>query len=163
MNEPTMTGKRIVSKGEYIQTEINRVSCMVGATILLLLLLPMCLVSMLFGFWSIIILVVSVWTVSGTGFQAGLLLLIASLVLGALIYILWKLSLAGLNYSEKTGDLLPLTRANLAEVPVFETLVRASQEPVQLQENILLRQAMEEQERHQEQLLRASTGGQEKA
>ncbi len=56
---------------------------------------------------------------------------------------------------------LPLTRANTADLPASDSLVRASQEPVQAQEGVLLRAAAQTQDGHEEQLLRASVGGQE--
>ena len=53
---------------------------------------------------------------------------------------------------------LPLTRANTGNLPAPNSLVRASQEPLQSQETILLRAAIETQEVHEEELLRASGG-----
>ncbi len=53
----------------------------------------------------------------------------------------------------------PLTRANAADLPAPDSLVRASSEPVQAQQTVLLRAAEAGEERHEEQLVRASVGG----
>ncbi len=50
----------------------------------------------------------------------------------------------------------PHTHANTADLPAPDTLVRASQEPMQTQEDVLLRASVETPEQHEEQLLRAS-------
>jgi len=51
---------------------------------------------------------------------------------------------------------IPLTRANTADLSAHDSLVRASQEPVQEQQSILLRPTMEADTSPPEQLLRAS-------
>ena len=56
---------------------------------------------------------------------------------------------------------VPLTRANTADLPAPDSLVRASAEPVQEQQAVLLRAATETAERHEEQLVRALAGGTE--
>ena len=55
-------------------------------------------------------------------------------------------------------DMKPLTRANTADLPAPDTLVRASSEPMQAQQAVLLRAAAEGQETPQEEMLRASVG-----
>lgn len=57
-------------------------------------------------------------------------------------------------------NIVPLTRANTSDLPAPDTLVRASQEPLQAQGSVLLRAAVQTQDGHEEQLLRAA-GGQE--
>lgn len=57
----------------------------------------------------------------------------------------------------KENIVVPLTRANTAGLPAPDSLVRASQEPLQAQQKILLRPALETTERQEEELLRAST------
>lgn len=53
---------------------------------------------------------------------------------------------------------VPLTRANTGDIPTCDSLVRASHEPIQEQQAVLLRGAEAEQEKHEEQLLRAVGG-----
>lgn len=57
-------------------------------------------------------------------------------------------------------DIAPLTRANIADLPASESLVRASGAPMQEQETALLRVANNKQDEHEEQLLRAASGEQ---
>ena len=66
-----------------------------------------------------------------------------------------------LRQAIKVDPGVPLTRANTADLPAPDSLVRASAEPVQEQQAVLLRAATETQERHEEQLVRASAGGTE--
>jgi hypothetical protein len=54
-----------------------------------------------------------------------------------------------------------LARANTADLPAPDSLVRASAEPVQEQQAVLLRAATEGTETHEEQLVRASEGAQD--
>lgn len=56
---------------------------------------------------------------------------------------------------------VPLTRANIVDLPAPDSLVRASTEPVQEQQAVLLRAATDTQEWQVEQLVRASAGGKE--
>jgi hypothetical protein len=53
---------------------------------------------------------------------------------------------------------IPFTHANTADLPAPESLVRASEEPMQEQQAVLLRAATQTQERHEEQLVRAAGG-----
>ena len=57
-------------------------------------------------------------------------------------------------------DIAPLTRANIADLPASESLVRASKEPAYGQGTALLRAANNKQDEHEEQLLRAASGEQ---
>lgn len=59
-------------------------------------------------------------------------------------------------------DTLPLTHVNTADLPAVDSLVRASSEPLQAQEGVLLRAAAEGQETPPEQLVRASVGQEER-
>ncbi len=64
--------------------------------------------------------------------------------------------------SWRTVDAMqPITRANTADLPAPESLVRASAKPIQEQEAVLLRAVADAQERHEEQLVRAMEGTQE--
>ncbi len=57
--------------------------------------------------------------------------------------------------------IVPLTRANVGDLPAPASLVRASQEPMQANEGVLLRAATQSQGEHEEQLLRAVAEGPE--
>ena len=56
---------------------------------------------------------------------------------------------------------VPLTRANIAALPAPDSLVRASEEPVEAQGAVLMRAAAGETQEDEGQLLRAAAGGQE--
>ena len=62
------------------------------------------------------------------------------------------------QHSDKIDAGVPLTRANTASLPDLDSLVRASSEPEQEQQAVLLRAASEGVERHEEQLVRAVEG-----
>ena len=54
----------------------------------------------------------------------------------------------------------PFMNAHAAKLPASDSLVRASEEPLQAQQSILLRAAIETTEKQEDELLRASAGGQ---
>ena len=56
---------------------------------------------------------------------------------------------------------VPLTRANTADLPAPDSLVRASSEPMQAQEDVLLRAAATGNDTPPEEMLRASKGHEE--
>lgn len=77
--------------------------------------------------------------------------LVLGLVLGCVA------SRFSLKRARKINVGIPLSNANTAHLPAADTLVRASAEPMQAQQNVLLRVALEGQKRHEEQLVRASS------
>ncbi len=81
----------------------------------------------------------------------------AALVLG--IILCRVASTVSLKHARKIHDSIPLTRANTADLPAPDSLVRASSEPLQEQQTVLLRAAVQGQETSSEQLVRA-VGGQ---
>ena len=75
----------------------------------------------------------------------------------AIIYASAKGAAACLRDEIKKEKIIPITRANTADLPAPDSLVRASSEPLQAQDAVLLRAVEERQEKHEEQLLRAIT------
>ena len=69
-----------------------------------------------------------------------------------------RMSNAVLDRVDQMNNVVPLTRANTADLPAPESLVRASAEPVQEPQAVLLRAATTTQEKHEEQLVRAAGG-----
>lgn len=59
--------------------------------------------------------------------------------------------------AKKIEPVVPLTRANIADLSANDSLVRTSQEPLQAQETVLLRAAMKTTTGQEDELLRAST------
>ena len=83
-------------------------------------------------------------------------LLLAVSLIGAVIF--WRWGRDTYSQAKQVPSVLPLTRANTADLPALDSLVRASSEPIQEQQSVLLRAATETQERHDEQLVRAVGG-----
>ncbi len=71
--------------------------------------------------------------------------------------LLWRPGFTHIENSLK-NDVVPLTRANTADLPAPESLVRASSEPRQEQEAVLLRAAARSVGTPPEQLVRPAEG-----
>lgn len=145
--ESKMTSKRIVSKREYAVL-IGKREALRWGSVGLAVVVAICVLCTV-GFIMV-------------GLQAGavawtiLCFLIAILCMAAA----WGIKQAAENAMKKALaklDAIPLNRANIADLPVPDTLVRASSEPIEEQQAVLLRAASQGQERHEEQLLRAAT------
>jgi len=139
MNAFPKNRKRIVSKGQYVKTQGQRVG-ITSAGCGLLFLAALCsgatlylIVFAIFGWWEGAIF----------GFVAG----VAALWCG-------KWGFDSIRYAETIDPGIPLTRKVADTLPVEESLVRASEEPIQEQQAILLRAAVDDQETHSEQLVR---------
>jgi hypothetical protein len=146
MNQPPQTGKRIVSKKTYVNAQIKKAT--LGSVSILLLGSAVGL---------------AVVTLGVMGLVSARILLLPIAILG------WSTSLfvgymgiRAVNRLEEIDPGVPLTRANTAHLSALDSLVRASEEPVQEQQAVLLRAATQTQERHEEQLVRASAGGAER-
>jgi hypothetical protein len=149
MNQPPKSGKRIVSKGKYlVNTGKKATLSSFGAVVFLL------------GIVSAVIIcfkVVPVFWSSPNAITGLLLVLILGGGSSALIYLGRKAVKEGKELD--TG--VPFTRANTADLPPADSLVRASDEPVQEQKTILLRAATHGQETRPEELVRAAVGPQD--
>lgn len=141
--------KRIVSKAEYARVQVRRTRDGIMAT-----------TAIVTGLFC-----------SGMAALAAIVLLLSSpppeifqgfLCCTALGYMLLKVGFVTKRKVESENvDIAPLTRANIADLPASESLVRASGAPMQEQETALLRAANNKQDEHEEQLLRAASGQQE--
>lgn len=130
------TGKQIVSKGEYFRVLITNVSLGVGSIIAVFL----AVMSLICAWWL------------GYNYQMSG----AVLLLSVFAYFLLRHSVKWLYQAVKEETVVPLTRANTADLPAPDSLVRASSEPLQAQEGVLLRAAAGETPAGpEEQLLRA--------
>ncbi len=78
------------------------------------------------------------------------------LVVGVSSFVMLRFSRGSFKKSHSIDAGIPLTRTEMNDLPAPDTLVRASQEPLQLQQATLLRPATETPEAHEEQLLRAA-------
>ncbi len=167
--EPKTTGRRFVSKGEYVRLQTSRATTSVygvgyailgvlcgAATITLTLALAyhLCFPTRDFLLSRYVV------KIRGTDPFSELIgiLFFNSFLLVMFGWSTYELSTFGCDLLKKATCLdpgVPFTRANTADLPAPESLVRASEEPMQVQEAVLLRATMEGQERHEEQLLRA--------
>ena len=161
MNQAQEPGKRIVSKGAYVKAQGKKVSLNLLGTVGIGL-------SLLMGFAAIVPVVFFIGGVCNASTFPGHadayigqavvsafgLLLLAGGILGTA-----KWGKTALAHAAELDTGVPLTRANTADLPAPDSLVRASQELMQAQEAVLLRAAVgETQERQEGQLLRVAAG-----
>lgn len=145
-------GKRIVSKGEYATRIIQKMGLQCGSLSLLLF-------SVIGFFVMMCCLVVGCMFIADymrgwNHIVAGLIAFLIAVTLGALSYLLWQAANRAIVAAGLIAPCLPLTRANTADLPAIESLVRASAEPLQIQQNVLLRAATQSEQTPPEQLVR---------
>ncbi len=152
MNQEPKARRQIVSKGEYADNIVWKAFVYILGIFLCLLFL-LCLVA----------LGVIVFEAKQEGVPASYVPFFAFLVLamaggGWFLFPRAKQVIQAAKYIDPG---IPFTRANTADMPANDSLVRASQEPAQAQEGVLLRAATgETQAQDARQLLRASVGEQ---
>lgn len=146
--EPTTTGKRIVSKREYVRLVGKREALRwgsVGLAVTVAVCVLSCVGCIIAGALA-------------DGIEIMVLWFIVAALCFAVAWIIKRTAEKAMQKALRKRDAIPLTRANTADLPAPESLVRASAEPVQEQQAVLLRAAAERQEKHEEQLLRAASG-----
>ncbi len=147
--------RRVVSKREYAARVGNKAGTALFALIMLffcgvgVLLSLGVLIYALFHLQSLKVLPLAI-TFAG--------LLVACLYMG-------HLGRRTLREARQIDTGVPVTRANTGDLPAPDSLVRASQEPAQAQQAVLLRAAASTtvQDAQEEQLPRAASGGQNQA
>jgi len=124
------TGKRIVSKAEYARIQSRRLG-------LILFVL------------SVVVLTITTYATNRGRLSPGF-------IVGNLpcMLLLWIVAGNVVKKVKALGNVVPVTRANTADLPADESLVRASQEPAQEDQSILLRAAADATQTPVEQLLR---------
>ena len=140
MNERQKTGKRIVSTSEFVAVQTNRTLLNVS-TIATYITVAVCL-----------ILAISL---PFSGF--GIVGLLASLFCTVMALRFIRFGQAKRKRAAQMEQVVPLSHVNIADLPDEDRLVRASEEPVSEQRNVLLRAAVSSEETSTEQLLRASS------
>lgn len=156
--------KRIVSKGAYAAAMGQKAALGAGTLILFLLTTLLFLIALI-AFFAGVSAWAGDWPVWDGPFGVATVTPVlkmkcwaVSLVcIAAGAGIKWATE-AGLKKTAQSIDVLLLTRANTAALPAPDSLVRASSEPVQAQEAVLLRAAAQGQETPAEELVRASVG-----
>ena len=147
--EPTTTGKRIVSKGEYVQTQGKRTGlrfwgvCLYGVTLILALQAADCMMALLYFLFH-----------GASKILEAILYTILFLITGTGSYFFRKWAKNAMTRAATLDTGVPFTRANTTDLSAPESLVRASVEPVQEQQAVLLRAAAEKRETPPEQMVR---------
>ncbi len=145
--------KRIVSKSAYVQAQADRAFMgLLGAGLWFST-----------GFVALITvgcLVITCICLSQKSFQGAGGSLLVALLSALFARMCRRMASEAMQALRAIAPGVPLTRANTPDLPAPESLVRASAEPRQAQETVLLRAATEEQQTPSEQLVRA-VGGQE--
>ncbi len=142
--EPKM-GKRMVSRGEYLRIQATRIGLACLTVICGFMLIE-------FG-GDVVIFILDFF--SGVRYTLHSNRAFYTVESSVVTFCFYKGMKTSFRKFAKIKPGIPLTRANAADMPASESLVRASEEPMQAQEAVLLRAAAEEQERHEEQLVRA--------
>ena len=129
-------GKRIVSRGVYA-SGVSKKAALSSFGIGLLVLSGLCILV------GVLVACTIGWIATNKGIT-GPLVLATLFVLGCLAYgahYISRLGVRTINEAKQLDTGVPLTRANAAHIPAAGSLVRASQEPAQQQESVLLRAA----------------------
>ena len=132
MQQAQEPGKRIVSKGVYASHVSRKATlsssgitlCTIGGTGLIIA----CLITLLV-------------MVKGFSWQGVFLIIAFDLIVGSCSAALVRYGLKAVREARDIAPVVPLTRANTADLPAPDSLVRASQQPTQEQEVTLLRAA----------------------
>ena len=154
MNETLQTGKRIVSKGQYMALVGKREALRWSSIVMAAATAGLLMCAAFFVRMAVMVPVAQGWSTSPVA-DGWMVWHIAGGVLcigGA-----WRVKKTAehaMQRALKPLEVVPLTRTNLADVPSPESLVRASAEPVQRQEAVLLRAAAQSEVKQAEQLLR---------
>jgi hypothetical protein len=128
MNTPQEPGRRIVSKGKFA-ANIGKIVAWSSAAIAAFLIYMLFTTIFMYG-------------VSFYGDEWGFKKVIMVVVgCGISLYLLY-FSIRAARQAKKVKVGVPLTRANTADLPAPESLVRASAEPVQDRQAVLLRAAV---------------------
>ncbi len=156
--EQKTTRRRIVGKREYIKIHsrrggLNMSILFFGVLLVYPAIITLCLlIALVFIFANLFI------PIEGFAVNFGGFLLVAALALasGSLTVIIYRLLIASIKKTKaaELEKIVLLTRANAAEIPVADSLVRASDKPAEQQQAVLLRAVTETQETPPEQLLR---------
>jgi hypothetical protein len=145
--------KRIVSKAEYFRNLRRRYWLAISA---LLLLIPGALGTIALVLWILFKVFQSQSLGRALGPSVMIFMFFSGLMWFAVRHLMIKTAIANIKVLRKMDRVAPMKRRDLDQLPAEETLVRASQEPTEGQEKVLLRAAMATEETSSEELLRAS-------
>jgi hypothetical protein len=152
MNQPSQTGKRIVSKAEYVKVHMKRLLMLGGGGTYWLLgagCAMLCAALVCSAFTHRFPFRLDLYTMPQALHYLWLLIV---LLFGAIIFLRWGRD--AYEQAKQVPSVIPHTRANTADLPAPDSLVRASEQPVQEQQVVLLRAAAQGHETSPEQLVR---------
>ena len=152
MNNKSQPGRRLVGKGEYVQTQSRRAGLRFWAMILYVLAAFFALSAAS----CVIACLITAFSGSPNAIEDSIYNLLGFGFVGSLAWLLRKWGNANVKRAREIEPGILFTRANTANLPAPDSLVRASSEPVQAQETVLLRAAQNGQGESAEQLLRAA-------
>lgn len=150
MYELTKTRKRIVSKGEYVANTGKKAAlASYGTTVFLTGIAASAI--------TLFLIMRLLWNLRAVESTSGItLIVLLTGITGSASYALFCYGKKALKEGKDLDAGIPLTRANTGDLPAVDSLVRASQEPIEGQENFLLRAAQHGQGTPSEQMVRAS-------
>ena len=148
------TGKRIVSKAEYVKAQATRLGW-VCSGILTFIVVSVC---MLLFIVPLMQNDHGVLNKRGEYTCSTSTMIIVFIVVGFSLYLTAKMQDCITEKFVNIDPGVPLTHANAANLLAPDSLVRASSEPIQEQQTVLLRAVAAEQQTPPEQLVRASSG-----
>lgn len=145
-------GKEIVSKGEYVRRQASRG---VTASMAVCLLVP----AFAFAIWSLFCIFLAIAGLFSNALFPYLSLdsLGSAIILGGIAFLIFRGSSILIKEARTLDPGIPFTRANTTNLPAEESLVRASAEPVELQQAVLLRAASQSDATPADLLLRPAT------
>jgi hypothetical protein len=154
MNQPEKPKMRIVSKAKYVAHRGKKgLLGLSGLVLVIAAWLGGCC-GLLICFWLLI------WGIIGVYYNPPIGILTTLIVLG-LGWLIVRLGtffshqgLEMIDNADRTDDVIPFTKANIAYIHAEESLLRASAEPVEAQSSTLLRAATTTNDAPAEQLLR---------
>ena len=155
MNHPEKSTKRIVSKAEYVALQSKKASRLLSGRLLILVAWTGMIITFV-GFLAFMV-TMGVHDLFPPFIRGGIFLLT-----GAFGWFFCRF----LMFCQETGrnqvddakameEVLPFTHTNTSNLTVSESLVRASSEPLQEQESVLLRASIYSQQTPSDQLLRS--------
>lgn len=152
----TKTGRRIMSKGEYAKAKGKRAG--LGITGYCSLLLALVCLGLTISYLCELLFALPGLGMDRKDGQFFYHITLLILISGAATFLFGKLGIIGFRQAGEVKTGVPLTRHTAAHLPAPDSLVRASEQPLQAQEAVLLRAAAQGQETPPEQLVRASVG-----
>ena len=152
MSQNEKPAKKIVSRGEYVRVQLERVATLIGR-VAFRFMLP------ILGITQCCFLAKNLFITPNISLNLSLFILfwiVMLPILGAGIWVFFTMDGKLAKHAAEIDNVVPLTKAMASNVPAQESLVRASSEPSVAAETVLLRAADYNSTTPPEQLVRSS-------